>query len=173
MYRHSNKDACHFLFYIILLFCHVESTRSSSSSTFDLYGQESPFAVKSGNILEILSPENDAVLSNTTAIIDIKAEFNVGDSDSKKLCVALKNMKTNSIEASNCFHENFLTQVMFDHLDLGVTYQVKLSLHDDVKQHAVAIRSFTIGDIFGDTIENAIEKAMFFHRKLTIQYCQK
>ena len=119
------------------------------STTFDLYGDGSPFAVKSGDVLEILAPENDAVLSNTTAIVELKAEVNDGSSSTKRLCVSLKNMNLSSIEASQCFTENFLTQVIFDNLRLGCEYQIKLSLHDDVQQQAVAIRSFRIGDIFG------------------------
>lgn len=57
------------------------------SNAFDLYGDGSPFAVKSGDVLEILAPENDAVLSNTTAIVELKAEVNDGSSSTKRLCL--------------------------------------------------------------------------------------
>ena len=134
------------------------------STAFDLYGDGSPFAVKSGDVLEILAPENDAVLFNTTAIVELKAEVNDGSSSTKRLCVSLKNMNLSLIEASQCFTENFLTQVIFDNLRVGNEYQIKLSLQDNVQQQAVAIRSFRIGDIFGDTVDEAIEKAMHYHK---------
>ena len=46
---------------IIILFQYISLSNQTATTTFDLYGDDSPFAVKSGNILEIISPENDAV----------------------------------------------------------------------------------------------------------------
>ena len=45
------------LLMIIILFQYISLSNQTATTTFDLYGDDSPFAVKSGNILEIISPE--------------------------------------------------------------------------------------------------------------------
>jgi protein O-GlcNAc transferase len=133
------------------------------AADFDFASSDSPFGVRSGDSVEILQPDNDAVLENQTAVIELKADFNVGESKSKELCVALIHAQTFSIEASQCFTDEIIRSVIFDNLDIGVEYQIKVSLHEGPRQLAITMRAFTVGSVFGETISDALDQAIHDH----------
>eukprot|EP00945_MAST-04E_sp_MAST-4E-sp1_P001566 g1566.t1 len=145
-------------------------------AVFSVHGDEldwasspySPFAVKSSEYVEILKPENNAILNNQSAFIELKAEFSAGEH--KELCVSLVNTKLDEVEASQCFVDDKIQNVIFDHLELGGEYQIKVSLHEHTgdsasptKQLAITLRAFKVGSVFGRSIDGALEEALSEH----------
>ena len=100
-----------------LVFVHSVHCNASEVELDWASSPHSPFAVRSSEYVEILKPENNATLNNQSAFIELKAEFSAGEQ--KELCVSLVNTKLDEVEASQCFSDDKIQNVIFDNLEVG------------------------------------------------------